>query len=39
MLMSPLLAFNLIKTDSLVFVHFLEYFLIFLDNNVDEESK
>ena len=30
---------NPIKTDALVFLHFLEYFLIFLDNSVDEESE
>ena len=30
---------NLIKTGKFVFVHFLEYFLLFSDDNVDEESE
>ena len=28
-----------LKQTHLFFVHFLEYLLLFLDNNVDEESK
>ena len=30
---------NLIKTGAFIFVHFLEYFLLFWDDNVDEESE
>ena len=32
-------SYNPIKTDTLVFTHFYEYFLLFLDNNLYEESK
>ena len=28
-----------LKQTQLFFVHFLEYFLLFLDENVDEKSK
>ena len=30
---------NLIKTDAPVFVYFLEYFLLFLDESLVEESE
>ena len=30
---------NLIKTGAFIFVHFLVYFLLFWDDNVDEESE
>ena len=30
---------NLIKTDALVFVYFLEYFLLFLEDSLDDKSK
>ena len=34
-----LFAFSLIKTDVLAFLYFLEYLLLFLDDNVGEESE
>ena len=32
-------SYNLIKTDILVFAHILEYLLLSLDDNFDEESE
>ena len=32
-------SYNIIKIDTLIFVHFLEYLLLFLHDNVDEESE
>ena len=34
-----IVIYNVIKTDALVFVHFLEYDLLLLDDNVDEENE
>ena len=31
--------YNLIKTDALAFANFLEYLLLVLDNNIDEENE
>ena len=30
---------NLIKTDALVFVYFLEYLLLFLENSLDDKIE
>ena len=32
-------SYNPIKTDTLVFTHFNEYLLLFLDDNLYEQSK
>ena len=31
--------YSVIKTDTFFFTHFLEYAILLLDDNVDEESK
>ena len=36
---SEFLLYNLIQTEVLVFTPFLEYFLLFLDDNIDERSE
>ena len=32
-------SYTSIITDAIVFAHFLEYILLFLDDNVDEQSE
>ena len=39
LLLDPSKSYNLVKTGALLFVHALKYLLLFLDDNLVEESQ